>query len=90
MALEPFKKAKAVFEFSSPARSPGFSALSEQIERGILDCIVASPQLGRQPGANDADIWTRDLLKQEGCPDPGALRGLGSAQRSLLQVGCQL
>ena len=37
MALAPFKKAKAVFEFSSPARSPGFSALSEQIERGILE-----------------------------------------------------
>jgi hypothetical protein len=30
------------------------------------------------------------LLKQEGCPDPGALLGLGSAQRILLQVGCQL
>jgi hypothetical protein len=32
MALEPFQKAKAVFEFLSPARSPGFSALSEQIK----------------------------------------------------------
>jgi hypothetical protein len=59
MALEPFKKATAVFEFLSPALPLTSPLCRSKQNEEFWNCIVAASQLGTQLGADDADCVGR-------------------------------